>query len=332
MALKSRSKVLVTGADGFIGSHLVELLVNNGHEVRALCLYNRENSWGWLETLSCQEKIEIVMGDICDPFCCQKICDSINTVFHLAALISIPYSYRAPQSYVSTNINGTLNMLEAARMAKIEHFIHTSTSEVYGSAQKIPIDESHPLQPQSPYSASKMSADHLALSYFNSFDQFPVSIARPFNTYGPRQSPRAIIPHIILQLINGETEIKLGNKSPTRNLNFVSDTCQGFIKIAETDSLIGKVTNIGSEKEISMGELFNLINKLMGTDATWKTETIRERPLNSEVNRLSCDNTQLLKHTGFSPKTRLADGLTETINWFSKNINIEAIKSNHYFL
>ena len=249
-------KILITGADGFIGSHLTENLVTAGYDVKALSLYNSFNNWGWLEDISCKKEVEIISGDIRDPFLCDKLVSEVDVVFHLAALIAIPYSYTAPQSYVDTNIQGTLNICEASLKNNIEKIIHTSTSEVYGTAKYVPIDEAHPLQAQSPYSATKIGADAIATSFFNSFN-LPISIVRPFNTYGPRQSARAVIPSIITQIANGAKEIKLGDTTPTRDFSYVEDTCKGFREIAESDNTIGEVINVGSNFEISIGCNFN---------------------------------------------------------------------------
>ena len=322
-------KVLVTGADGFIGSHLTEELLKAGYKVRALSYYNSFNYWGWLEEIPENDNLEIVTGDVRDPNLCRNITKDIDIVFHLAALIAIPYSYIAPDSYVDTNVRGTLNMLQAARDNNVKKFIHTSTSEVYGTAQYVPIDEKHPLQPQSPYSASKIGADAIALSFFNSFS-FPVTIARPFNTYGPRQSARAVIPTIISQMANGKKQIKLGDITPTRDFNFVKDTCRGFIKIAESENTNGEVINIGSNTEISIGDLFNLIKKIMGSDAELVTDEQRIRPKNSEVYRLVCDNTKIKKLTGFEPEYSLEEGLRITCEWFTDKENLKKYKDNIY--
>ena len=321
--------VLVTGADGFIGSHLVELLVSKGIKVRALSQYNSFNNWGWLEDVKCLNEIEVVSGDIRDPFYCKEIMRDVDCVFHLAALIAIPYSYTAPQSYVETNVTGTLNICQAARELGGIRVIHTSTSEVYGTAQYVPIDEKHPLQPQSPYSASKIGADAMAMSYFNAFE-LPVTIARPFNTYGPRQSARAVIPTIISQIANGAKEIKLGDVSPTRDFNYVTDTCRGFIQLANCSDAIGKTVNIGSNYEISVGDTLNLIKDLMKSDVTFITEDQRLRPEKSEVFRLWCDNSLINKLTGFEPEFNIERGLQETINWFLNPENLKKYKSDIY--
>jgi NAD dependent epimerase/dehydratase len=321
--------VLVTGADGFIGSHLVDLLVSKGLKVRALSQYNSFNNWGWLEDVKCLNEIEVVSGDVRDPFYCKEIMRDVDCVFHLAALIAIPYSYTAPQSYVETNMTGTLNICQAARELGGIRVIHTSTSEVYGTAQYVPIDEKHPLQPQSPYSASKIGADAMAMSYFNAFE-LPVTIARPFNTYGPRQSARAVIPTIISQIANGTKEIKLGDVSPTRDFNYVIDTCRGFIQLANCSDAIGKTVNIGSNYEITVGDTLNLIKDLMKSDVTFITEDQRLRPEKSEVFRLWCDNSLINQLTGFKPEFSIERGLQETINWFLNPENLKKYKSDIY--
>ena len=322
-------KVLVTGADGFIGSHLVERLVARGYHVRALSMYNSFNNWGWLEDISCLEAIEVVSGDVRDPFFCKKITERVDTVFHLAALIAIPYSYAAPNSYVETNINGTLNICQAALENGCQRVIHTSTSEVYGTAQYVPIDEKHPLQAQSPYSASKIGADAMAMSYFNAFN-LPLTIARPFNTYGPRQSARAVIPTIITQIANGAKEIKLGDVSPTRDFNYVTDTCDGFIALAEDRDCVGDVVNIGFNYEISVGDTLNLIKAIMGSDVRFITDQQRLRPDKSEVFRLWCDNSKIHGLTGFRPKHDIRSGLEETVAWFTQPRNLAKYKADIY--
>lgn len=321
--------VLVTGADGFIGSHLVEMLVACGYEVKALSQYNSFNYWGWLEDINCQKKIEILSGDIRDPHYCRHITKNVDVVFHLAALIAIPYSYVAPQSYVETNVTGTLNICQAALDNGVKRVIHTSTSEVYGTAQYVPIDEKHPLQAQSPYSASKIGADAMAMSYFNAFD-LPLTIVRPFNTYGPRQSARAVIPTIISQIANGEKQIKLGDLTPTRDFNYVEDTCRGFIALAESDKTIGEVINIGSNFEISIADTLDLIKNIMKSDVEFINDTQRVRPEKSEVFRLWCDNTKIKTLTGFEPQVDIRQGLERTINWFTQANNLAKYKSNIY--
>lgn len=326
--MKSNS-FLVTGADGFIGSHLVEMLVAQGHKVRALALYNSFNDWGWLETIPCLDKVEVVTGDVRDPFFCREITRDIDTVFHLAALIAIPYSYIAPQSYVDTNVNGTVNMCKAAMDNGVKRFIHTSTSETYGTARYVPIDEAHPMQPQSPYSASKIAADAMAMSFYNSF-KFPLTIARPFNTYGPRQSARAVIPTIITQIASGMKQIKLGDVSPTRDFNFVEDTCRGFIALANCQEAIGKTVNIGSNYEISVKDTLELIRKIMKSDVEFVLDEQRIRPENSEVHRLWCDNTLINKLTGFTPNYSIEQGLEKTIQWFTNPENLKRYKAGIY--
>jgi len=321
--------VLVTGADGFIGSHLVEMLYSKGYKVKALSQYNSFNNWGWLEDVSCKDKIEIISGDIRDPHFCKEMTKDIHFVFHLAALIAIPYSYVAPDSYLDTNVKGTLNICQAAKENGNIRVIHTSTSEVYGTAQYVPIDEKHPLQPQSPYSASKIASEAMAMSFYNAFG-LPVSIVRPFNTYGPRQSARAVIPTIITQIANGAKEIKLGDTSPTRDFNYVEDTCRGLIAIVENNLTIGETINIGSGFEISVKDTLELIKKLMDSDVQFITDTQRMRPEKSEVFRLWCDNSKIKKLTGFSPKIDISCGLQKTIDWFTKPENLKKYKSDIY--
>jgi NAD dependent epimerase/dehydratase len=326
--LKSKN-ILVTGADGFIGSHLVEMLVREGANVKALSLYNSFNYWGWLEDITCLNDIEVLNGDIRDSHYCKHITKDIDIIFHLAALIAIPYSYIAPSSYVDTNINGTLNIIQAAMENNVSRVIHTSTSEVYGTAQYVPIDEKHPLQPQSPYSASKIGADNMAMSFYNSFE-LPVTIARPFNTYGPRQSARAVIPTIITQIANGAKEIKLGDLSPTRDFNYVEDTCRGFIALAISDKTIGQTVNIGSNFEISVKDTLELIKDIMQSDVKFITDEQRIRPENSEVHRLWCDNTKIKLLTGFEPHFSIRSGLKKTVDWFIKKENLSKYKSDIY--
>ncbi len=328
MALKNKS-VLITGADGFIGSHLVEYLIKEGAKVKALCYYNSFNDWGWLETIPNLSEVEIVTGDVRDPFFCKAITKDVDIVFHLAALIAIPYSYVAPGSYVDTNVNGTLNMCQAALENNCERIIHTSTSEVYGTALYVPIDEKHPLQAQSPYSASKIGADSMAMSYYNSFD-LPLSIARPFNTYGPRQSARAVIPAIISQIASGIHEIKVGDLSPTRDFNYVADTCKGFVAIAESDKTIGKTVNIGSNFEISIQNTLDLIKKIMKSDVSFVVDEKRIRPDKSEVHRLFCDNSLIKELTCFTPDYSMEQGLEKTIEWFLDKNNLAKYKTNIY--
>jgi NAD dependent epimerase/dehydratase len=321
--------ILVTGADGFIGSHLTELLVKKCANVKALALYNSFNNWGWLEDVDCRKDIDIITGDIRDSHFCNKITQNIDIVFHLAALIAIPYSYISPESYFDTNVRGTLNICQAALHAGCEKVIHTSTSEVYGSALYVPIDEKHPTQAQSPYSASKIGADALAMSFFNSFD-LPLLIARPFNTYGPRQSARAIIPSVISQIAAGENEIKAGDLTPTRDFNYVDDTCRGFVALAECDQAIGEVVNIGSNYEISIGEIFRLIKKIMKSDVNYIMDKARIRPANSEVHRLWCDNTKINRLTGFLPQIGIEEGLSKTIDWMCRPDNLIKYKPGIY--
>lgn len=318
MRLKDKN-ILVTGADGFIGSHLVELLVKKGCHVKALSCYNSFNHWGWLEDIESLKDIEVITGDIRDSYFVKELCKNIDVVFNLAALIAIPYSYTAPASYVDTNIKGTLNICQAAVDNGCERVIHTSTSEVYGTAIYVPIDEKHPLQPQSPYSASKIGADMMAMSFYNSFD-LPLIIARPFNTYGPRQSARAIIPTLISQVAAGKKEVKLGNLTPTRDFNYVRDTVRGFFLLAECDKAVGEVVNIGSNTEISIKDLAELIKKIMAKEVKFVSETTRLRPGKSEVERLLCDDTKIKELVSYTPEYSLEQGLTETVNWIKNNL------------
>ncbi|OTI74606.1 NAD-dependent dehydratase [Pseudomonas aeruginosa] len=322
-------KVLVTGADGFIGSHLTELLVGEGYEVKALSQYNSFNYWGWLEDVVCLKEIEVLNGDVRDPHYCKKITKDVDVVFHLAALIAIPYSYVAPDSYLETNVKGVINICQAALENGVQRVVHTSTSEVYGTAQYVPIDEKHPLQPQSPYSASKIAADAMAMSFFNAFD-LPVTIARPFNTYGPRQSARAVIPTIIAQIAKGMKQIKLGDVFPTRDFNYVIDTCRGFLELARCEKAIGETVNIGSNYEISVGDTLKLIRELMGSDVEFVTDDQRLRPEKSEVFRLWCDNSKIHELTGFEPTYSIREGLQETINWFVRPENLAKYKADLY--
>jgi len=321
MKLRNK-KVLITGSEGFIGSHLVERCVKEGAKVRAFVLYNSFNQWGWLDTLPKKilDKIEVVTGDVRDSNCVREACQGVDVIFHLAALIGIPYSYRAAESYVTTNINGTLNILEAAKALGTKRIIHTSTSEVYGTAQYAPIDELHPVNPQSPYAATKSAADSLAISYYRSFG-LPVSVLRPFNTFGPRQSARAVIPTIISQIAAGHKTIQLGNVDSTRDLNFVGNTVDAFIKLAETDKGCGEVFNTGSGVEVSIKEVVDLIQKVMNVKVKIKTDPKRIRPAKSEVERLICDSTKFAQLTGWKPKVSLEEGLGLTVGWISKNIN-----------
>jgi len=331
----TEQKILVTGADGFIGSHLVESLLDKGCQVRAFVFYNSFNSWGWLDTFPKEnlDKIDVFAGDIRDPHGVKAAMKGCDVVFHLAALIAIPYSYHSPDTYVDTNIKGTLNVVQAARELGIAAVVHTSTSEVYGTAQFVPITEEHPLQGQSPYSATKIGADQIAMSFYSAFDT-PVSIVRPFNTYGPRQSARAVIPTIILQIANGLRKIKLGSLHPTRDFNYVKDTVEGFIAVAESEKSVGGVINIGSNFEISIGETVNLIAEVMGTEVEIESDEVRLRPQNSEVERLWADNTKARDLTGWEPlyagKDGFRRGLSETVEWFNNPENLEKYKATLY--
>ena len=325
------NKVLVTGADGFIGSHLTEELVLRGHNVRAFVLYNSFNSWGWLDTFPKEklDKIDVFAGDVRDPNGVRKAIQGVDIVFHLAALIAIPFSYHSPDSYVDTNIKGTLNVLQAARDAGCTRVLITSTSEVYGTAQYVPIDERHPFQGQSPYSATKIGADRLAESFYRSFNT-PVTIVRPFNTYGPRQSARAVVPTIITQLMAGATEIKLGSIYPTRDFNYVKDTVNGFIEIAEKPATIGEEINIASQQEISIGHLAREIIDQINPTAVIVSDDIRIRPEKSEVERLLGSNEKIRRLTGWQPEYTLQQGLWETIEWFRGEENLRRYKWNAY--
>ncbi|MGM9862318.1 MAG: NAD-dependent 4,6-dehydratase LegB [Muribaculaceae bacterium] len=328
--LDKNKPVLVTGADGFIGSHLVEALLQSGYKVRALALYNSFNNWGWLEQVAAAEgSLEIVTGDVRDPNLCREITRGCTAVFHLAALIAIPYSYVAPDSYVDTNIKGTLNMCQAARDAGVDRIIVTSTSEVYGTAQYVPIDEKHPRQPQSPYSATKIGADAIALSFRNAFD-LPVVIARPFNTYGPRQSARAIIPTIISQIASGKSVIKVGDLSPTRDFNFVRDTARGFIAIAEAADVEGREINIATGTEVSMADTLKLIAEVMGREVEYVVDPQRLRPGKSEVRRLCGDNSLITSLTSWRPQVDLRQGLEITARWFTDPANLSRYKTDIY--
>jgi len=320
--MKNIKNILVTGAEGFIGSHLVEELVKSGHRVRAFVFYNSFNNWGWLDSLSkdIQNKIEIFNGDIRDPNGVREAMKDIDVVYHLAALIAIPYSYHSPDMYVDTNIKGTLNVLQAARDYKTSRIIITSTSEVYGTAQYVPIDEKHPYHGQSPYSATKIGADRLAESFYRSFNM-PITIVRPFNTYGPRQSARAVIPTIISQLLAGNEEIKLGSLTPTRDFNFVKDTVDGFIAIANSDNTIGEEINIATQQEISIKQLAEELIKQINPNAKIVTDDIRLRPEKSEVNRLLGSNEKIIRLTGWRPSYSFEDGLKETIEFFRSNLD-----------
>lgn len=324
-----KGKVLVTGADGFIGSHLTELLLSEGYEVRALSQYNSFNNNGWLEDIPDSDGLEIVSGDVRDAAFCRRITAGCDTVFHLAALIAIPYSYEAPGSYVETNVGGTLNMCQAALDCGVRRIIVTSTSEVYGTAKYVPIDESHPRQPQSPYSATKIGADAIAQSFYNAFG-LPVVTARPFNTYGPRQSARAIIPTIITQIANGAKEIKVGDLRPTRDFNYVTDTARGFLALANAPGIEGRDLNISTGTEISMADTLAMIARLMESDVRYVTDPARLRPGNSEVFRLCGDSTALRELTGWRPRFTLEEGLAQTIEWFRRPENLAKYKWQVY--
>jgi NAD dependent epimerase/dehydratase len=322
-------RVLVTGADGFIGSHLVEALVEAGANVTALSQYNSLNSWGWLEDIFCLEKVSVVTGDIRDAHFCLELTKNIDIIFHLAALIAIPYSYKAADAFIDTNVKGTLNLCQGARSNGVSKFVHTSTSEVYGTAQYVPIDEKHPLTPQSPYSASKMGADAVALSFHYTFS-LPVVIARPFNTYGPRQSARAVIPTIITQMASGKKEICLGDLTPTRDFTFVEDTCRGFLAIAELEVGAGEVFHIGSNQEICIEQLLALIGEIMGKEMKPASVGDRLRPEASEVRRLRCDNQKLKSAADFEPRVSLREGLKKTAEWFLRDRNLTKYKVHLY--
>ena len=327
--MKIENKVLVTGADGFIGSHLTEMLVENGFSVKALSQYNSFNDWGWLDDISCLDKVEVLTGDVRDPHFCKEITKGVDIIYHLAALIAIPYSYVAPDSYVDTNIKGTLNICQAARENNVNCVVHTSTSEVYGTAQYVPIDEKHPLQAQSPYSATKIAADAMAMSFYNSFE-LPVVIARPFNTYGPRQSARAVIPSVIAQIASGKKNIDLGDVTPTRDFSYVEDSCRGFLALGGCEQAIGETVHIGSNFEISIADTFNIIRELMGSDAEIVADEKRMRPEKSEVFRLWCDNSKIEKLTGFKPQIDIREGMRRTIEWFAVKENLKKYKSSIY--
>jgi len=323
-------RVLVTGADGFIGSHLTEMLVSRGYDVRAFVYYNSFNSWGWLDNVDKRvlSNIDVVMGDIRDPHGMQSAIDGCTAVLHLAALIAIPFSYVAPDTYVDTNIKGTLNVLQAARADNVRTLI-TSTSEVYGTAQYVPIDEKHPYQGQSPYSATKIGADRLSESFYRSFD-LPVTIVRPFNTYGPRQSARAVIPTIITQLLAGNEEIHLGSLSPTRDFNYVTDTAQGFISILEEDATIGEEINIASGREISVGDLAKELIKQINPNAKIVCDGVRLRPDKSEVERLLGCNKKISTLTSWKPETSFSEGIQKTVKWFRNDENRRGYKHEVY--
>lgn len=329
------SRVLVTGADGFIGSHLTEALVAAGHQVRAFCLYNSNGSWGWLHSLpeASKAELEVVLGDIRDPLCVREAMRGCEQVFHLAALIAIPYSYVAPASYIDTNIHGTLNVVQAARDLGVTRVVHTSTSETYGTAQFVPITEEHPQVGQSPYAASKIGADQIALSYWSSFET-PVAVLRPFNTYGPRQSARAVVPTIITQIAAGQRQIRLGALSPTRDFNFVADTCAAFQAVAACDAALGQVVNAASNFEISIGDTASLIAEVMNVELEIITDEQRLRPEGSEVNRLFGDHSRLRQLTGWQPAygglEGFRRGLATTAEWFSDPANLAHYQPGSY--
>ena len=336
MNLKSK-KILVTGADGFIGSHLTEELIRRGYNVRAFVLYNSFNSWGWLDESDAdvRRSLDVFSGDIRDPHGVKQAMKGCDVVMHLAALIAIPYSYHSPDTYVDTNVKGTLNIVQAARELGVAKVLHTSTSEVYGTARFVPITEEHPLQGQSPYSATKIGADQIALSFYLSFDT-PVAVIRPFNTYGPRQSARAVIPTVITQIASGQRKLKLGSIHPTRDFNYVKDTVNGFPSVAASDASVGEIINIGSNFEISVGETVDMIAELMGAEVEIETEEARTRPEKSEVARLWADNAKAKKLLGWEPQYAGKDGfrrgLKETIAWFSDRTNLTRYKSDRYVI
>ena len=324
-------RALVTGADGFIGSHLTEALLDTGASVRALALYNSFGTWGWLDTIPrpTLDAVEVITGDVRDPHGMRAAMSGVDVVFHLAALIAIPYSYHSPDSYVDTNVSGTLNILQAARDLATERVVVTSTSEVFGTARYVPIDEAHPRQGQSPYSATKIAADALAEAFHHSFE-LPVTIARPFNTYGPRQSARAVIPTIVSQLAAGKREIRLGALHPTRDLTFVSDTCAGFIALAGCDAAVGRDVNMGSGREISIGDLARTLIALVEPQARLVTDEARLRPTGSEVERLLADTTLMRELTGWTPGIPLEEGLARTVAWLSEPENLRRYKVDIY--
>ena len=326
-----RRSVLVTGADGFIGSHLVEALVRSGHSVRATVMYNSLGHWGWLDKApdDIKRELDVVALDIRDPHRVEKATEGIDTVLHLASLIAIPYSYNSPDSYVQTNVQGTLNLLQSALKSDVGLFVHTSTSEVYGSAQQVPISEKHPVVGQSPYSATKIGADQMAESFYRSFE-LPVVTLRPFNTYGPRQSARAIIPTIITQITSGQTEIKLGSLTPTRDFTWVGDIVYGFLAATKSIGSVGEVINLGSGEEISIGDLVKQIARLMNKQVTVVTDAERVRPDKSEVDRLVCDSSKAKEMLGWEPQVTLVEGLSKTIEWFSDPDNLSMYKSDRY--
>ena len=321
--------IMITGATGFIGSHLTDQCVELGYKVKAFDRYNPNNHWGWLEDSKHTGDFEVILGDVRDYDSVFKAMQGCDSVFHLAALVGIPYSYVSPLAYIRTNIEGTYNVLEAAKNKKLDHILTTSTSETYGTARYVPIDEGHPLVGQSPYSATKIAADQLAISYYRSFD-LPVTIARPFNTYGPRQSVRAVIPTIVTQLLSKQRDVRLGSLKPTRDLSYVSDTCNGLIALTECDEAIGREVNIGSGQEISINDLANLIIDIMEVDASVISDEHRVRPENSEVERLVCDSGLLRQLTGWKPEIAIKEGLVKTIEWFKDENNLQKYKSEIY--
>ena len=313
-------KALVTGGEGFIGSHLVERLLRDGHDVRVLAYYNPFGRWGWLDDIDGRDDIELIPGDVRDGERVMQAVEGVDIVFHLAALIGIPYSYESPESYVQTNVTGTYNVANACRRHGVSRMVHTSTSEVYGTAIRVPIDEEHPLQPQSPYSASKIGGDMMALSFHHAFE-VPVAVVRPFNTYGPRQSTRAVIPTILAQLLSGAEELHLGATSPTRDFNFVTDTVAGFIAVSQCDRAIGQVVNVGSGVEISIGDLVDKLREVTGSNAKVVVDEARLRPGGSEVERLLCDNTRAREWAGWTPQVSLDEGLRQTAAWVADHLD-----------
>jgi NAD dependent epimerase/dehydratase len=329
MGIFDNKRVLVTGADGFIGSHLTEMLVKEGAKVRVLSQYNSFNNWGWLEDVNCLEEVEVFCGDVRDSAYCNMITKGQDIVFNLAALIAIPYSYQAPESYIDTNVKGALNICQASINNQVSKVVQMSTSEVYGTAQYVPIDEKHPLQPQSPYSASKIGADSIAISFHNAYG-LNVTIARPFNTYGPRQSARAVIPTVITQIAAGMEEIKIGDGTPTRDFNYVEDTCWGLCLLGGSSNVNGEVVNIGSNYEISIFDTINKIKDIMGSNAAIACDNARIRPKNSEVFRLWCDNNKIRELTGFVPRHSIDEGLRKTVDWFLNSDNLRKYKVGIY--
>jgi dTDP-glucose 4,6-dehydratase len=333
--MSSKKTILVTGADGFIGSHLTEALVRLGHDVRAFVFYNSFNSWGWLDRSPAEirENLRVIAGDVRDPHGIKAALEGCDAVMHLAALIAIPYSYNSPDSYVDTNIKGTLNIVQAARELEVAKVIHTSTSEVYGTARFVPITEEHPLQAQSPYAGTKIGADHVALSFYHSFGT-PVTVLRPFNTYGPRQSARAVIPTVITQIANGSRKIKLGAVHPTRDFNFIDDTVRGFLAALDTDAGAGETVNLGSGFEIAIGDVVSLIAEVMGVEVEIEVDARRLRPQNSEVERLCADNAKARRLLGWEPlhagRDGLKRGLAKTAQWFAVPGNLQQYKADLY--